>query len=109
MKNKRELRLGRRRRIRAKIIGTHKRPRLAIFRSHVALTAQLIDDEKNITIGYIRTLGKNMAAGQTLGAHIAKLAATKHITTVVFDRGGYQYHGVIAAIADEARKGGLTF
>lgn len=109
MNNKRQLRLKRRRRIRAKITGTQKRPRLAIFRSHVALTAQLIDDESNITIGYIRTLGKNTAAGCTLGMEIAKLAAAKHITTVVFDRGGYRYHGVIAAIAQEARKGGLKF
>jgi large subunit ribosomal protein L18 len=80
-----------------------------VYRSNTALTASLIDDAAEKTILSERIKGKNMAAATTLGTTIAGKAKQKKITKVVFDRGGYQYHGTIKALADAARKEGLVF
>jgi large subunit ribosomal protein L18 len=108
MKNKKEQRMKRKLRIRAKVSGTETRPRLAVFRSNKALYVQLIDDTTAKTIFSMKTQGANLAHAKTLGADVAAAAKKKGITTVVFDRGGFQYHGVVKAIADAAREGGLT-
>ena len=94
----REKRIRRHKRIRSQIKGTATRPRLSIFRSNRAVWVQLIDDEA----------GNTLAAAAT-GEEIARLAAEKKIDTAVFDRGGYRYHGIVKAIAEGARKGGLKF
>ncbi|MDP2656476.1 MAG: 50S ribosomal protein L18 [bacterium] len=110
-------RIHRKRRIRARISGTAQRPRLAVFRSLQAIYAQLIDDEKGSTMASAREkelsatdLKKTKTERAThVGMLIAKKAAEKSIKSVVFDRGGYQYHGRVAALADGAREGGLEF
>lgn len=109
MKTRRSGRIIRHRRIRAVIRGTKARPRLAVHRSHTALYVQLINDESGKTIAAKRSTGKNIAAAVTLGKEIAVLAHKQKITSVVFDRGGNRYHGVIKALADAAREGGLKF
>ena len=108
MKNKRAQRITRRRRVRAKITGTDARPRLSVFRSNTSLLVQIIDDEKGKTIISAKS-PKTVEAAKTLGTEVAKLAASKGITTVVFDRGGYRYHGSIQALADAVRAGGIKF
>ncbi len=108
MKTRNQLRKKRAMRVKAKIRGTTERPRLAVFRSHRNLLVQIIDDTKGETIVSKSMQGKNIAAGKKLGAEIAVAAKAKHITTVLFDRSGYRYHGVIEAIAQGAREGGLT-
>jgi large subunit ribosomal protein L18 len=80
-----------------------------VYRSNTALTASLIDDTAGKTILSQRLKEKNTAAATTLGTNIARQAMQKKITKVVFDRGGYQYHGTIKALAESARKGGLEF
>lgn len=97
-------RQSRHKRIRARVSGTAERPRLAIYKSNRYLEAQLIDDTAGRTLGS----GK-MADAVKLGAHIAKLAKDKGITTAVFDRGGFRYIGAVKKLADAAREGGLTF
>lgn len=109
MKTRKTMGKLRQRRIRAVIHGTAKRPRLAVYRSDTALFVQLIDDQKGKTLASARSVGKNIAAAVTIGKEIATRAAKKKITSVVFDRGGNRYHGVIKAIADAAREGGLKF
>lgn len=96
-------------RIRAKIRGTAKRPRLTVFRSNTSLYAQLIDDDTGKTIVAKHMRGSSMVKAQELGATIAELAKKRKVTTAVFDRGGFRYHGVIKALADAARAGGLAF
>ena len=103
-------------RLRKQIAGTTERPRLCVFRSGKHLYAQLIDDSKGATIAAASTLDKALkGAGDTVdgakkvGAAIAAAAKTKKIENVVFDRGGYQYHGRIKALADAAREAGLKF
>lgn len=93
-----------RKKIRAKISGTALRPRLAVFKSNTAIYAQLIDDEKAVTLAAAK--GKDAAK---VGEEIAKQAATKKVLEAVFDRGGYAYIGKITALAEGARKGGLKF
>ncbi len=112
---KKQNRLRRRARVRAKIKGSADRPRLSVFRSHKHLAAQLIDDAAARTIAAAsdrditgKRRGGRMAAAELLGVAIAKKAAASKITKAVFDRGGYQYHGIVRAIADGARKGGLA-
>ncbi len=107
MRDRHILRAKRRARIRAKVSGTPARPRLSVFRSHTRIYAQLIDDVAGITIASAMKKGKTKQVGKELGLAVAKAAQAKKITTAVFDRGGYRYHGVIAAIADGAREGGL--
>jgi large subunit ribosomal protein L18 len=96
-------------RIRAKIAGTADRPRMAVYRSNKGIFVQLIDDTARKTILGVRSNKKNIEAGRALGLEIAQKAKEKQITTVVFDRGGYMYHGSIKALADAAREGGLIF
>lgn len=102
----------RHRRIRAKVSGTAARPRLSVFRSNRSISAQLIDDEKSVTIASAssRTLkGSSAEKARTVGKTIADKAKEKNVTSAVFDRGGYLYAGAIKALADGAREGGLAF
>jgi large subunit ribosomal protein L18 len=105
-----------RERIRRKVLGTSERPRLAVFRSLKSIYAQVIDDTNGKTIASASSLekdagakGSNAAAAKAVGALIAKKAKDKGVTRVVFDRGGYLYHGNIKALADAARENGLEF
>lgn len=102
----------RHRRIRARVIGTATRPRLAVYRSNAAIYAQLIDDERGHTLAAVdsrKESGSKKEAATAVGAEIAKQAKAAGITAVVFDRGGFRYQGTIAMLADAARDGGLTF
>ena len=109
---KAEKRAVRHRRLRAKISGTAERPRLAVFRSNKDVYAQLIDDVAGKTVAAVdsrKQSGSNLTErARTTGTALAKVAADAKITTAVFDRGGYRYTGVVAALADGARDGGLT-
>lgn len=117
MKTKTEIKKSRRtarhNRIRARVIGTETKPRLAVFKSNAGLYAQIIDDSKNVTLVAADTRklagDKPLDRAITLGTEIAKLAKAKGIEAVVFDRGGFLYQGSIAAMADSARAGGLKF
>ena len=103
-------------RVRNHISGTAQRPRLNVFRSIANIYAQVIDDEKGVTLvaassnekGF-EAYGGNVAAAKAVGEQIAKKAMEKGIKEVVFDRGGYVYHGRIAALAEAAREAGLKF
>ena len=103
-------------RIRAKIKGTTERPRLAVYRSNKEIYAQLIDDSNGTTIAAASTKDKDFARTGTkseqskqIGLEIAKKAAEKGLSVVVFDRGGYLYHGRVQQLAEGAREGGLKF
>lgn len=103
-------------RVRRKISGTAERPRLCVYRSNTNLYVQIIDDVAENTLVAASTLDKdiktkhaNKEAAKELGTLIAKKAAEKNIKTVVFDRGGYIYHGVVKELAEAAREGGLEF
>ena len=103
-------------RVRNKISGTAERPRLCVFRSNSNIYVQVIDDVAGKTLAAASTLDKsiktkhsNVEAAKEVGALIAKRLSEKKITTVVFDRSGYVYHGVVKALADAAREGGLEF
>ena len=103
-------------RVRTKISGTAERPRLCVYRSNTNIYAQIIDDVAGNTLVQASTLDKeikikhaNKEAAKELGTLIAKRAADKKIKTVVFDRGGYIYHGVVKELAEAAREGGLEF
>jgi large subunit ribosomal protein L18 len=108
-------RLKRRRRVRAKIRGSADRPRISVFRSNRGIFAQLIDDDSGRTIASVnwtevdlRGLGP-MEQATRAGGILAQRAVAAGVSTAVFDRGGYKYHGRIKALADGAREGGLTF
>ncbi len=106
-------------RIRKKILGTAERPRLNVFRSLNHIYAQIIDDVKGVTLvsassldKEVRTVNKaggNAAGAKSVGAEIAKRAKSKGIETVVYDRGGYNYHGRVKVLAEAAREAGLKF
>ena len=103
-------------RVRRKVSGTAERPRLCVYRSNANIYAQIIDDVAGNTLVQASTLDKeikikhaNKEAAKELGTLIAKRAADKKIKTVVFDRGGYIYHGVVKELAEAAREGGLEF
>jgi len=100
-------------RIRSRVSGTAKKPRLSISKSNRNIIGQIIDDEKNVTLAYAwskNTEGKNMKERViSAGTKIAEDAKAKKITKVVFDRGGFNYTGHVASFADAARKGGLKF
>ena len=109
-------RIRRHKRVRRKISGTTECPRLCVFRSNNNLYVQVIDDVKAVTLAQASTLDKevktkhsNKEAAKEVGALIAKRALEKNISSVVFDRGGYIYHGVVKELADAAREGGLKF
>lgn len=113
--DKNKLRLKRRKRIRSKISGTAERPRLSIFRSNKNIYAQLIDDVAGVTLASASTLDENVSdatkveQAAAVGKAIAEAAKAKNISTVVFDRSGYLYHGRVQALADAARENGLEF
>jgi large subunit ribosomal protein L18 len=103
-------------RIRKRLTGTTERPRLAVYRSVSHIYAQVIDDSEGKTIASASTVDKNaktnggnVAAAKTIGKLVAERAKEKGVKSVVFDRGGYQYHGRIKALADAAREAGLEF
>ena len=109
-------RLKRHKRVRAKISGTAQCPRLNVFRSSTNIYAQLIDDVAGVTLAAASTLDKeiggnggNKEAAKKVGKLIAERAAQKNITEVVFDRGGYIFHGRVKELAEGAREGGLKF
>ena len=112
----REARIRRHRRVRKHVQGTAERPRLAVFRSVAHIYVQLIDDSKGATLVSAssvdkgaRTNGGNVAGAKAIGKLVAERAKEKGVTRVVFDRGGYQYHGRVKALADAAREAGLEF
>jgi large subunit ribosomal protein L18 len=112
----REARLRRHRRVRGKVSGTAARPRLAVFRSNKGISAQLIDDDSGKTLAGASWIGvkKGFKGTKTeqaaeVGKLLAAAAKKVGVETVVFDRGGYLYHGRVKALADGAREGGLKF
>ena len=114
--DKNAMRLKRHIRVRGKISGTPECPRLNVFRSNANIYAQLIDDVNGVTLVSANTLEKefegatgNAEAAKKVGLAIAERAKAKGIEEVVFDRGGYVYHGRVAALAEGAREGGLKF
>jgi large subunit ribosomal protein L18 len=113
--SKPQARLRRRRRVRAKIRGTAERPRLSVFRSNRGIGAQLIDDVNGHTLAAVnwtetdlKSLGR-MDQAKRAGELLAQRAKEAGVETVVFDRGGYRFHGKVKALADGAREGGLKF
>ena len=114
---KRELRVRRHARVRKHIAGTSERPRLAVFRSARHISAQVVDDTSGRTLAAASTVesglrsspGGNVTAAGAVGRLLAERAKAAGITKVVFDRGGYRYHGRVAALADAAREAGLEF
>ena len=114
--NKKAMRLKRHVRVRGKISGTPACPRLNVFRSNANIYAQIIDDVSGVTLVSANTLEKgfegatgNAEAAKKVGAVLAERAKAKGIEEVVFDRGGYVYHGRVQALAEGAREGGLKF
>ncbi len=113
--NKKLERQRRHARIRTKVSGTASCPRLCVFRSNKHIHAQIIDDVKGVTLVSCSSVelklanGSNIEAAKQIGAEIAKRAKAAKITNVVFDRGGYIYHGRVAALAEAAREAGLEF
>ena len=115
-KDKNAQRLKRHARVRAKVSGTTERPRLAVYRSNANIYAQIIDDVKGVTLCSASSvekdfegIGSNKEAAKKVGAKIAEKALAAGITEVVFDRGGYIYHGRVSELAAGAREGGLKF
>ncbi len=119
LKKKRASRERRHKRLRFRVVGTSERPRLNVFRSLDNIYAQLIDDTKGHTVASASTIdreivkeveGKNKSdSAKLVGLKLAERAKAAGVTKVVFDRGGYQYHGRVAALAEGAREGGLEF
>jgi large subunit ribosomal protein L18 len=107
-------RLKRRRRVRAKITGNAERPRISVFRSNRGISAQLIDDDAGRTLAAVNWTEADLrsldptAQAQKVGELIAERAKAAGVSTAVFDRGGYQYHGRVKALAEGAREGGLA-
>ena len=117
-KDKQTARSRRHFRVRRKVAGTAARPRLAVFRSNKHISAQVIDDRSGLTLASASTVERslrdaggtgNKAAAATVGRLVAERARAAGVTSVVFDRGGFQYHGRVAAVADAAREAGLEF
>lgn len=118
-KNRKKITLKRHNRIRVKIFGTSERPRLSVYRSNKHIYAQIIDDVKGLTLVAAGTIeptlrekfahGGNIEAAKEVGKLIAERAKSAGIETVVFDRGGFLYHGRVAFLADAAREAGLVF
>jgi len=119
MNRKELLRRKRHRRVRKTVVGTEQKPRLNVYRSVANIYAQVIDDQTGKTLVAASTIDKelkpqvkyggNAEAAKAVGQLVAKRAVEKGIETVVFDRGGYKYHGRVAALADGAREAGLKF
>jgi large subunit ribosomal protein L18 len=116
---KRQSRIARHNRVRGKVVGTPERPRLNVFRSLENIYAQVIDDVQGHTLVSASTIDKDVAAqiegknkseaAKIVGQVLAQRAKDAGVSKVVFDRGGYQYHGRVAALAEGAREGGLEF
>jgi large subunit ribosomal protein L18 len=114
-----EMRVVRHKRVRSKVQGTSECPRLSVFRSNKHIYAQVIDDSRGTTIVSASTMDKARKAAEvktttvetafSVGENLAAKAREKGVTAVRFDRGGYKFHGQVKALADGARKGGLTF
>lgn len=106
-----------RRRLRTRISGTAAKPRLSVFRSNKQIYAQLIDDEAGVTLASCSSREKDLnlqavsktESSKEVGKKLAEIAKSKGIEAVVFDRGGYKYHGRVKALAEGAREGGLNF
>jgi large subunit ribosomal protein L18 len=115
VKTKPEARLKRRRRVRAKVSGTAQRPRISVFRSNRGMFIQLIDDEAGRTLASVAWTEEELKKlsgieqARRAGGLLAQRATAAGISTAVFDRGGYRYHGRVKALADGAREGGLAF
>ena len=114
--DKNKARMKRHLRVRNRVSGTAQRPRLNVYRSLKHIYAQIIDDDKHVTLAAASSMekgfegyGGNIEAAKAVGAAIAKHALEKGIQEVVFDRGGYIYHGRVAALAEAAREAGLKF
>lgn len=117
--DRRSARLRRHKRVRKKVFGTPERPRLSVFKSIKHTYAQIIDDENAVTLVSASTLSpdvrdkisdsNSIEAAKTVGEAIGRKAIEKNITSVIFDRGGYLYHGKVRALAKAAREAGLTF
>jgi large subunit ribosomal protein L18 len=113
------LRTNRTFRVRKRLHGTSTKPRLNVVKSNCHIQAQLIDDETGTTLGFVATFGKelrdtefnkkNKASARKIGEQIAEIAKGKNIKEVVFDRGPFKYHGILAELANAAREGGLQF
>ncbi|HXV04678.1 MAG TPA: 50S ribosomal protein L18 [Solirubrobacterales bacterium] len=112
---KRQHRLRRRRRVRARITGTAERPRLSVYRSNRGISAQLIDDRAGHTLAAVNWIEPELrelsasAQAKRAGELLAERAKAAGVESCVFDRGGYQYHGRVRALAEGAREGGLKF
>ena len=109
-----DMRIKRHMKIRQNLSGTNTTPRLCVFRSNTAIYAQLIDDEKGVTLASssskeLKCKNNNLEASIAVGKDIAEKAKKAKIKTVVFDRGGYLYHGRVKALAEAARENGLEF
>jgi large subunit ribosomal protein L18 len=115
--NRKEITRKRHYRLRRRLAGSSERPRLAVYRSGKHIYAQIIDDSRSVTLAAASTVeksfreqsGANIEAARKVGELVAKRAKDAGITAVVFDRGGFLYHGRIAALADAAREAGLEF
>lgn len=117
--NSRSLRIARHKRLRSRVIGTADRPRLSVFRSLNNIYVQIIDDSHHHTVLSVSSMDKEVRGSEgkktktewsrLVGVIVAKKAADKGITQVVFDRGGYKYHGRLKILAEAAREGGLVF
>ena len=111
------LRTRRHRRVRKKVVGTSERPRLAVFRSNRHIVAQVINDQTGMTLAAASTVEKDLRSGDsgnklgapTVGRVVAERARAAGVERLVFDRGGFRYHGRVAALADAARQAGLDF
>lgn len=118
-KNRHRLRTTRALRVRKNIHGTATRPRMCVVKTNKHIQVQLIDDDNHVTIGSIATFSKelknsefskrNKASAAKLGEKIAQIAQEKNIKEIVFDRGPFKYHGILAALAESARSAGLKF
>ncbi len=116
LSDKRRKQAQRKRRVRKKITGTEARPRLTVFKSHKNISVQAIDDINGTTIASVSTLEKELAGvtrsvegGKAVGQKIAERLKEAKVKTVIFDRNGYRYHGIVKAVADGARESGLEF
>ncbi|AEH40156.1 ribosomal protein L18 [Treponema paraluiscuniculi Cuniculi A] len=114
--DKQRKRMKRKVHIRKRVYGTAVRPRMTVFRSNRNISVQVIDDDARSTLASVSTLEKdfvllraNVSSGLQIGEEIGRRLLEKHIDTVIFDRNGYLYHGVVAAVADGARKAGVRF
>lgn len=115
--DKNKVRMKRHARVRSRLAGTTERPRLNVYRSNKHIYAQVIDDVKGVTLAQASTQDKglgleatsNVEAAAKVGETVAKLAVEKGVKAVVFDRGGYLFHGRVKALADAARENGLEF